>query len=79
VTAWSKSTRSASNNGNCVEADTWRKSSYSADKNRNCVEVGRGGPAVVVRDIMDQAGAVLAFGTDAWQRFAATVKGADWA
>jgi hypothetical protein len=56
---------------------TWRKSTYSADNNGNCVEVGGAGPAVVVRDTKDRAGAVLTFGADAWQRFAATIKGAD--
>jgi Domain of unknown function (DUF397) len=55
----------------------WRKSTYSADNNGNCVEVGGAGPAVVVRDTKDRAGAVLTFGADAWARFAATVKGAD--
>jgi Domain of unknown function (DUF397) len=42
----------------------------------NCVEVGRGGRVVVVRDTKDRAGAVLAFGADAWARFAATVRDA---
>jgi hypothetical protein len=56
---------------------TWRKSTYSADNNGNCVEVGGAGPAVVVRDTKDRAGAVLTFGTDAWQCFAATIKSAD--
>jgi hypothetical protein len=42
-----------------------RKASYSA-QNGNCVEVGGAGPAVVVRDTKDAAGAVLAFGPDAW-------------
>jgi hypothetical protein len=77
VTAWRKSSHSGSNNGDCVEVGTWRKSSYSASNNGNCVEVGGGGPAVVVRDTKDRAGAALAFGADAWARFAATLKGAD--
>jgi hypothetical protein len=54
---------------------TWRKSSYSGGNGGNCVEVGGTGPAVVVRDTKDRAGAALAFGPDAWRRFAATVKG----
>jgi hypothetical protein len=39
------------------------------------VEVGGACPVVVVRDTKDRAGAVLTFGADAWQRFAATIKG----
>ena len=77
VTAWRKSTYSADNNGACVEIGTWRKSSFSADNGGNCVEVGGSGPVVVVRDTKDRAGAVLAFGADAWARFAAAVKGTD--
>jgi hypothetical protein len=59
------------------DVTTWRKSTYSADNNGNCVEVGEAGPAVMVRDTKDRAGAVLTFGADAWERFAATVRGAD--
>lgn len=53
---------------------TWRKSSYSGGNGGNCVEVGETERAVVVRDTQDRAGAVLAFGPDAWRRFAATIK-----
>ena len=55
---------------------TWRKSSYSGGNGSNCVEVGGAERAVVVRDTQDRAGAVLAFGPDAWRRFAATIKNA---
>jgi hypothetical protein len=58
------------------DVTAWRKSSYSGSNNGNCVEVGEGGPVVVVRDTKDRAGAVLAFGADAWARFAATVRDA---
>ena len=51
----------------------WRRSKYSGS-NGNCVEVGAGGPAVLVRDTKDQAGAVLAFTPRAWRLFAVTVK-----
>jgi hypothetical protein len=77
LTAWRKSTYSADNGGDCVEVGTWRKSTYSADNGGNCVEVGADGPAVLVRDTKDRAGAVLTFGPDAWRRFAATIKDAD--
>jgi hypothetical protein len=56
---------------------TWRKSTYSGGNGSDCVEVGGSGPAVVVRDTKNRAGAMLAFGPDAWRRFAATIKDAD--
>lgn len=40
------------------------------------MEVGAAGPAVVVRDTLDRAGAVLAFGPHAWRRFAAALSDA---
>ena len=55
---------------------TWRKSTYSGSNGSNCVEVGGTKGAVVVRDTKDRAGVVLAFGPDAWQWFAATIKNA---
>ena len=56
---------------------TWRKSTYSGGNGSDCVEVSAGGAAVVVRDTKDRGGSVLAFGPDAWRRFAATIKDAD--
>jgi hypothetical protein len=56
---------------------TWRKSSYSGGNGGACVEVGAAGPAVMVRDTTDRAGAALAFGPDAWRRFAARIKNTD--
>jgi hypothetical protein len=56
---------------------TWRKSTYSGSNGGACVEVGADGPAVMVRDTTDRAGAALTFGPDAWRRFAATIKDAD--
>jgi hypothetical protein len=53
---------------------TWRKSTYSGGNGGDCVEVGGSGPAVVVRDTKDRAGAVLAFDPDAWRRFAAVIR-----
>lgn len=76
VGTWRKSSYSGSNGGACVEVGAWRKSTYSADNNGNCVEVGAGDPAVMVRDTTDRAGAALAFGPDAWRRFAAGLKNA---
>jgi hypothetical protein len=56
---------------------TWRKSTYSGSNGGDCVEVGETGREVMVRDTKDRAGAVLRFGPDAWQRFAATTKDTD--
>jgi hypothetical protein len=53
---------------------TWRKSTYSGSNGGACVEVGADGPAVMVRDTTDRAGAALTFGPDAWRRFAARIK-----
>ena len=55
---------------------SWRKSSYSGSNGGNCVEVGADGPAVMVRDTKDSAGAALTFGSGAWARFTARVKDA---
>jgi Domain of unknown function (DUF397) len=54
-------------------AVTWRKSSYSGGNGGQCVEVAAPG-RLLVRDTQDRAGAVLAFGPDAWRQFAARVK-----
>ena len=50
----------------------WRTSSYS-NNGGECVEVGVAGGAIAVRDTKDRAGVVLAFGAEAWRRFAASV------
>jgi hypothetical protein len=77
LTTWRTSTYSADNGGDCVEVGvTWRTATYSGDNGGACVEVGVDGPAVMVRDTKDRAGAALAFGPDAWRRFAATIKDA---
>ncbi len=55
---------------------TWRKSTYSGSNGSDCVEVGGSGPAVMVRDTKDRAGAALAFGPNAWRQFAATIRSA---
>jgi len=50
----------------------WRKSSYSGDNGGECIEVAAD-RAVLVRDTTDRTGPVLAFTTDAWQAFIATI------
>jgi hypothetical protein len=53
----------------------WRKSRRSGGNGGDCVEVGSDARVILVRDTKDRAGVVLAFGPDAWRRFAARVKG----
>ena len=50
----------------------WRTSSYS-NNGGDCVEVATASGVIAVRDTKDRAGTVLAFGPEAWQRFAASV------
>jgi Domain of unknown function (DUF397) len=57
-----------------TRAVAWRKSSYSGNNGGNCVEVGAAGRLIAVRDSKDPDGFRLAFGREAWQAFAATVK-----
>jgi Domain of unknown function (DUF397) len=51
---------------------TWRTSSYSGSNGGNCVEVAASG-RVLVRDTKDRPGAVLAFTSDAWRAFTASI------
>ena len=54
---------------------TWVKSSYSGSQGGNCVEVAVGGQdAVLVRDTMNRAGAVLKFTEARWRHFADSLK-----
>ncbi len=52
---------------------SWRKSSYSGDNGGECVEVAAA-EAVLVRDTADRGGLVLAFTTDVWRAFTATIR-----
>ena len=73
---WYKSSRSASNGGNCVEvAEVWRKSSYSGTNGGDCVEVARTLPAAVaVRDSKDPDGPRLIFTPADWAAFTETIR-----
>ena len=53
----------------------WRKATYSSSNGGNCIEVAAAGRTVTVRDSKDPDGPRLAFGMQAWQAFAARVKG----
>jgi Domain of unknown function (DUF397) len=55
-------------------AVTWRKSTYSGNNGGQCVEVGSAAHLIAVRDSKDPDGARLAFGCDAWEAFAASLK-----
>jgi Domain of unknown function (DUF397) len=55
-------------------AITWRKSSYSGNSGGNCVEVGDAAHLIAVRDSKDPDSARLAFGREAWEAFAASLK-----
>jgi hypothetical protein len=48
----------------------WRKASYSSGNGGNCTEVATVPGSVLVRDSKDPGGPVLAFGREAWERFA---------
>jgi hypothetical protein len=53
---------------------TWRKSSYSGPNGGNCIEITAAAGVVAVRDSKDPQGSVLAFGPEAWKKFAGQVK-----
>lgn len=51
----------------------WRKSTYSNDNGGECIEVASG-DSVVVRDTTDRDGGTLAFTTQAWETFTASLR-----
>ena len=53
---------------------TWRTSSYTGNGGGNCVEVGGTASVIMVRDTRDRDGGTLAFTTDAWDGFLASLK-----
>jgi hypothetical protein len=55
-------------------AVTWRTSSYSGNSGGQCVEAGNAAHLIAVRDSKDPDGARLAFGREAWEAFAASLK-----
>jgi hypothetical protein len=52
----------------------WRKSTYSSNGGQACVEVGEDG-VILVRDTTNRDGGTLAFTAEAWQAFAASLRG----
>ena len=57
-----------------MSSATWRKSSYSGPNGGNCIEITTATRVVAVRDSKDPQGSVLAFGPEAWKKFAGQVK-----
>jgi hypothetical protein len=53
--------------------DGWRKSSYSDGNGGQCVEV-TGNSVILVRDTTDRDGTTLAFDTEVWERFTASLQ-----
>jgi hypothetical protein len=51
----------------------WRKSSYSNDNGGDCVEVAST-DGVVIRDTANRDGGTLAFSTEAWGTFIASLR-----
>ncbi len=73
---WRKSSRSATQEGGCVEVAraTWRKSSHSGANEGNCVEIATALRLVAVRDSKDPAGPVLAFARTEWRGLVTGIK-----
>ncbi len=53
---------------------TWRTSTYSSNGGGECVEVANRVGAICVRDTTNRIGGTLVFGTDAWEKFTATLR-----
>ena len=76
---WRKSSRSASNAGQCVEVGAWRKSSRSTggSNGSNCVEAGTcPHQGIAVRDSKAPAVGTLSLTHTDWTALLATVKSA---
>jgi hypothetical protein len=52
----------------------WRKSTYSGSNGGNCVETASDSGVILVRDTTDRGGARLAFSTEAWAEFTASLR-----
>jgi hypothetical protein len=51
----------------------WRKSSYSNDNGGGCVETASGDGMILVCDTTNRDGGTLAFTTEAWEQFTASL------
>jgi hypothetical protein len=52
----------------------WRKSSYSSANGADCVETASRDAVILVRDTTNRDGGTLAFTTEAWSEFIASVR-----
>lgn len=52
----------------------WRTSSRSGNNGGQCVEVAGTAAVVLVRDTKDRSGQTIAFTTEAWERFTASLR-----
>ena len=52
----------------------WRKASYSGSGGGGCVEVASSEPVVLVRDTTNRDGGTLTFSSEAWERFAQSLR-----
>jgi hypothetical protein len=52
----------------------WRTSSYTGNGGGNCIEVADDTPVILVQDTKDREGGTLAFTSDAWATFTASLK-----
>lgn len=52
----------------------WRKSNYSDGNGGSCVETASGDGVVLVRDTTDRDGGTLAFSSQAWVAFTASLR-----
>ncbi len=52
----------------------WRKSTYSDGNGGSCVETASGAGVILVRDTADRDGGTLAFSSQAWVAFTASLR-----
>ena len=52
----------------------WRKSSYSDGNGGSCVETASSDDVILVRDTTNCDGGTLAFSTEAWLQFTASLR-----
>jgi Domain of unknown function (DUF397) len=52
----------------------WRKSTYSEGNGGSCVETATGNGMILVRDTTDRDGGTLAFTTETWAAFTASLR-----
>jgi hypothetical protein len=75
ITLWfAGSLQEGSGEKSMVNNVAWRKSSYSGGSGGNCVEAANAASVVMVRDTRDRDGQTLAFTTETWEAFTASLR-----